>query len=126
MNDKYTWLTVDEAVKELEEGREVVLTYAGSDYYMVFCCLDMFKKERDNYPNCVPMIRKPLTPEQIIAAGTPLLAYVSFGYALIERYNTDMESKTMYTNVKSNVRFVTNEDDNYVTIKDGVAEEVLR
>ena len=133
----YEYLTVEEAVKELENGNAIFDYSDFVDPKVTIGAFDFYKKRVAaslRAKNCTfsdgKRFRKPLTPEQIIAAGTPLLiqvpsdktivimAFAISDDGLIETIGASWNCKT--------VKFVINKNGNYITIKDGVADEVLR
>ena len=144
----YKLLTVDEAVMELEEGREVIATYPNSrvgfiGYHKPIA--DSVQKLKNEIQACghykEPInLRKPLTPEQLIASGTPLLAAfkdipnksIRPASPLIlwsvVKSGKNIKFATQLDGVVFNkhITFVTNKNGNYLTIVNGVAEEVLR
>ena len=136
MTTNYEWLTVDEAIKELEEGREVVVENCYSTVRSVYgsniknAHIGWFKALFNVYGEGTSgkdlKIRKPLTPEQLIKSGTPLLcgstSICDYQFALVTKISIETDSNFRFDKLK----FVINKDGNYITIKDGVIEEVLR
>ena len=134
MSKNYEWLTSDEAVEVLKNGGEVInevkLIYGEIENYL------MNKEDIDNVEKNVKWskFRKPLTPEQVIASGTPLLAEGTNKTEVFRLYTSDTYPKNdmpfMFlsgkTRTRKDIKFITNKNGNYLTIKDGVAEEVLR
>lgn len=134
MESKY--LTVEEAVKELEDGGEVVcvknsMVYTGKAW--IDHILSFYNLKDAGF------FRRPLTPEQIIKSGTPLLASIKCVF------NADVEEvfrisridgnrayykragyEGNYSELLDDIKFVLNENSNYITIVDNVAKEVLR
>jgi hypothetical protein len=136
METEYEWLTVDEAVEELEAGGEVF--DIGFTKTLLFKQRDIESVRRLQFSK--HKIRKPLTPEQLIAAGTPLLAEKKRDKPVCKHFYDRVilvDATQMFEGFLEFVcegiefpakhyAFVTNKNGNYITIKDGVAEEVLR
>ena len=129
---KYEWLTHKQAVAELETGREVVQVNSYSGNWL-YTDLNWFKAQ----PNAgnESKWRKPLMPEQIIKAGTPLLAKLRHenAWILLYKISEDLDLDYFLTNglgqvYRSNqVKFTTNKNGNYLTInKNSEWSEALR